>query len=59
VRLNEGVGWLFTDCIEKSIANYADEVLLQIEACYGGALNGSRFGVRACGKSKLQNKLTT
>ncbi len=53
VRLNGAIGQIFTDWIRKTLPDRADKVLHQIEACHGGSLNDSRFGVRNRGEGKI------
>ena len=35
----------------------ADKVLRQIEACHGGNLNDSRFGIRMRGEGKIADQI--
>ncbi len=53
VRLNGAIGQIFTDWIKKTLPNKAEKVLHQIEACHGGTLNDSRFGIRSRGQGKI------
>ncbi len=53
VRLNGAIGQIFTDWIQKTLPDRAEKVLHQIEACHGGSLNDSRFGVRGRGDGKI------
>lgn len=57
VRLNGAIGQIFTDWIRKSLPDRADKVLHQIEACHGGTLNDSRFGVRGKGDGKIADQI--
>jgi DNA repair photolyase len=53
VRLNGAIGQIFTDWIRKTLPDRADKVLHQIEACHGGTLNDSRYGIRSRGEGKM------
>lgn len=57
VRLNGAIGQIFTDWIRKTLPDRADKVLHQIEACHGGTLNDSRFGVRGRGDGKIAKQI--
>ena len=57
VRLNGAIGQIFTDWIHKTLPDKANKVLHQIEACHGGKLNDSRFGVRSKGEGKIATQL--
>ena len=57
VHLNGAIGEIFTDWIRKALPDKADKVLNQIEACHGGTLNDSRFGVRKRGEGKIAEQL--
>lgn len=57
VRLNGAIGKIFTDWIRKTLPDRADKVLHQIEACHGGTLNDSRFGVRSRGEGKIATQI--
>ncbi len=57
VHLNGAIGDIFTDWIRKAMPDRADKVLHQIEACHGGTLNDSRFGVRKRGEGKIAEQL--
>lgn len=48
-RLNDAVGKIFTDWIERAYPNKASKVLNAISACHGGHLHDSRFGTRMRG----------
>lgn len=53
VRLNGAIGQIFTEWIRKTLPDRADKVLHQIEACHGGTLNDSRYGIRGRGEGKM------
>ncbi len=53
VRLNGAIGELFTDWVHKAYPDRAEKVLHSIEACHGGKLNDSRWGVRMRGEGEL------
>ncbi|MGB5819123.1 MAG: PA0069 family radical SAM protein [Saonia sp.] len=57
VRLNGAIGQIFTDWIRKTLPDRADKVLHQIEACHGGTLNDSRFGLRNRGEGKIAQQI--
>jgi len=57
VRLNGAIGKIFTDWIQKTLPDRADKVLHQIEACHGGNLNDSRFGIRGRGDGKIAKQI--
>lgn len=57
VRLNGAIGQIFTDWIKKTLPDRAEKVLHQIEACHGGTLNDSRFGLRNRGEGKIAEQL--
>ncbi len=57
VRLNGAIGGIFTDWIKKTMPDRADKVLRQIEACHGGSLNDSRFGIRSRGEGKIATQI--
>jgi len=57
VRLNGAIGQIFTDWIKKTLPDKADKVLHQIEACHGGTLNDSRFGIRGRGEGKIATQI--
>ncbi len=57
VRLNGAIGQIFTDWIRKNLPDRADKVLHQIEACHGGTLNDSRFGIRSKGEGNIAIQL--
>ena len=57
VRLNGAIGQIFTDWIKKTLPHRADKVLHQIEACHGGTLNDSRFGIRTRGEGKIVEQI--
>jgi len=57
VRLNGAIGQIFTDWIHKTLPDRANKVLHQIEACHGGKLNDSRFGIRSRGEGKIAKQL--
>ena len=57
VRLNGAIGLLFYDWIKKHMPDKANRVLRQIEACHGGNLNDSRFGVRMRGEGKIADQI--
>ncbi|MCJ7465232.1 MAG: PA0069 family radical SAM protein [Maribacter sp.] len=57
VRLNGAIGGIFTDWIKKAMPDKADKVLHQIEACHGGHLNDSRFGLRNRGDGKIASHI--
>ncbi|MFS4492925.1 PA0069 family radical SAM protein [Maribacter sp. 2308TA10-17] len=57
VRLNGAIGQIFTDWIHKSLPDRAEKVLHQIEACHGGSLNDSRFGIRGRGDGKIAQQI--
>ena len=57
VRLNGAIGQIFTDWIHKTLPDKAKKVLHQIEACHGGNLNDSRFGIRSRGEGKIATQL--
>ncbi|WP_298532463.1 PA0069 family radical SAM protein [uncultured Algibacter sp.] len=59
VRLNGAIGSLFTDWIEKAMPNKVKKVLSQIEACHGGTLNESRFGVRMRGEGQIAEQINS
>ena len=53
VRLNGAIGQIFTDWIHKTLPDKADRVLRLIEACHGGTLNDSRYGIRNRGEGNI------
>src|SRR4051812_18037919 len=53
VRLNDAVGAIFTDWINKAYPDKASKVLKLIAECHGGKLNDSRFGVRMKGEGNV------
>jgi len=57
VRLNGAIGQIFTDWIRKALPDRAEKVLHQIEACHGGNLNNSRFGIRGRGEGKIAKQI--
>ncbi|MEK6152697.1 PA0069 family radical SAM protein [Flavobacteriaceae bacterium 3-367] len=57
VRLNGAIGQIFSDWIKKTLPDRADKVLHQIEACHGGSLNDSRFGIRNRGEGKIAQQI--
>jgi len=57
VRLNGAIGQIFTDWIHKTLPDKAHKVLHQIEACHGGKLHDSRFGIRTKGEGQIANHL--
>ncbi|MBT8254307.1 MAG: PA0069 family radical SAM protein [Flavobacteriaceae bacterium] len=57
VRLNGSIGLLFYDWIKKRMPDRANKVMRQIEACHGGNLNDSRFGVRMRGEGKIAEQI--
>ncbi|MGB5555831.1 MAG: PA0069 family radical SAM protein [Flavobacteriaceae bacterium] len=57
VRLNGAIGEIFTDWIKKTMPEKANKVLHQIEACHGGNLNDSRFGIRSKGEGKIATQI--
>lgn len=57
VRLNGAIGQIFTDWIKKTLPDRADKVLHQIEACHGGTLNDSRFGIRSRGEGQIATQI--
>ncbi len=57
VRLNGAIGQIFTDWIRKAMPDKAEKVLHQIEACHGGSLNDSRFGVRNRGEGQFAEQI--
>ena len=57
VRLNGAIGQIFTDWIHKTLPDSAKKVLRQIEACHGGNLNDSRFGIRSRGEGKIATQI--
>jgi len=57
VRLNGAIGQLFTDWIRKALPDRAEKVLHQIEACHGGTLNDSRFGIRSRGEGRIAQQI--
>ncbi len=57
VRLNGAIGQIFTDWIRKTMPDRADKVLHQIEACHGGTLNDSRFGIRSRGEGQIAEQI--
>ncbi|MFK7814497.1 MAG: PA0069 family radical SAM protein [Maribacter sp.] len=57
VRLNGAIGQIFTDWIHKALPDKAEKVLHQIEACHGGNLNDSRFGIRGRGEGKIAKQI--
>ncbi|MEO0528785.1 MAG: radical SAM protein, partial [Bacteroidota bacterium] len=57
VRLNGAIGQIFTDWIRKTMPDRADKVLHQIQACHGGTLNDSRFGLRNRGEGKIAEQI--
>lgn len=59
VRLNGAIGPIFTEWIRKALPDKADKVLHQIEACHGGSLNDSRFGIRNRGEGQFANHIHT
>ncbi|TMM58775.1 PA0069 family radical SAM protein [Maribacter algarum] len=57
VRLNGAIGQIFTDWIRKTLPDRAEKVLLQIEACHGGNLNDSRYGIRGRGEGNIAKQI--
>lgn len=57
IRLNGAIGQIFTDWIKKTMPDSAEKVLHQIEACHGGNLNDSRFGMRIRGDGKIAKQI--
>lgn len=57
VRLNGAIGLIFYEWIKKTMPNRAEKVLGQIEACHGGNLNDSRFGIRMRGEGKIAEQI--
>ena len=57
VRLNGAIGQIFSDWIYKTLPDKAEKVLGQIEACHGGNLNDSRFGIRSRGEGKIAQQI--
>ena len=57
IRLNGAIGLIFYDWIKKTMPHKANKVLNQIEACHGGTLNDSRFGVRMRGEGKIAEQI--
>ena len=57
VRLNGSIGLIFYDWIKKHMPDRANRVLRQIEACHGGNLNDSRWGVRMRGEGKIADQI--
>jgi len=57
VHLNGAIGEIFTDWIRKTLPDKANKVLHQIQACHGGTLNDSRFGIRKRGEGKIAEHL--
>ncbi|ADY29430.1 PA0069 family radical SAM protein [Cellulophaga lytica] len=57
VRLNGAIGQIFTDWIHKTLPGKAEKVLHQIEACHGGNLNDSRFGIRSKGNGVVAEQI--
>ncbi|GAA0872847.1 PA0069 family radical SAM protein [Gangjinia marincola] len=57
VRLNGAIGRIFTSWIKKALPDRAEKVLHGIEACHGGTLNDSRFGVRNRGEGHLADQI--
>lgn len=57
VRLNGAIGQIFTDWIRKTLPDRSEKVLHQIEACHGGSLNDSRFGIRSRGEGKIATQI--
>lgn len=59
VRLNGAIGQIFTDWLRKTMPDKAEKVLHQIEACHGGKLNDSRFGIRNKGEGPIAKQIHT
>lgn len=57
IRLNGAIGLIFYDWIKKTMPQKANKVLNQIEACHGGNLNDSRFGIRMRGEGKIADQI--
>lgn len=57
VRLNGAIGLIFYDWIKRTMPDRANRVLGQIEACHGGNLNDSRFGIRMRGEGKIAEQI--
>lgn len=53
VHLNGAIGQIFTDWIKRALPLKAEKVLRGIEACHGGTLNDSRFGIRNKGEGNV------
>ncbi|HMB63906.1 MAG TPA: PA0069 family radical SAM protein [Eudoraea sp.] len=53
VHLNGAIGQIFTDWIKRTLPQKAEKVLRGIEACHGGTLNDSRFGIRNKGEGNV------
>ena len=57
VRLNGAIAEIFSDWIKKTLPDKAERVLHQIEACHGGNLNDSRFGMRMKGEGEFSKQI--
>jgi DNA repair photolyase len=57
IRLNGAIGHIFYDWIKKTMPDKASKVLNHIEACHGGNLNDSRFGIRMRGEGKIADQI--
>lgn len=57
IRLNGAIGLIFYDWIQKTMPDKASKVLNQIEACHGGNLNDSRFGIRMRGEGRIADQI--
>lgn len=57
VRLNGQVGEIFRDWLDKTFPDRADKVWHQIQACHGGKVNDSRFGVRMRGEGPIAESI--
>jgi DNA repair photolyase len=57
VRLNGQVGEIFRDWLRKTYPGRAEKVWHQIQACHGGKVNDSRFGVRMRGEGPVAESI--
>jgi DNA repair photolyase len=57
VRLNGQIGEIFRDWLEKTFPDRANKVWHQIQACHGGKVNDSRFGVRMRGEGPIAESI--
>ena len=57
VRLNGGIGDIFTDWVKKTMPDRSEKILNQIKSCHGGSLNDSRYGKRMRGEGQIAEQI--